>query len=139
LTSLSTVPTPGDQGSSPSPPPTLVVCDDDDTLIRLRDYLVRAGVETRATRRLEDAWGRPASECIVLLPDDFNTGEVTDGLVQLLSSASSPFVIVVTADPRLYEPLIETLGNRESVVIMPKPVWGWTILDLLRQRRGTTA
>jgi hypothetical protein len=131
------VPTNGNQGTSPSPP-TLVVCDDDDTLIRLRDYLVRAGVETRATRRLGDAWGRPASECIVLLPDDFNAGEVTDGLVQLLSSASSPFVIVVTADPRLYEPLIESLGNRESVVIMPKPVWGWTILDLLRQR-GTTS
>jgi hypothetical protein len=72
------------------------------------------------------------------LPDDFNAGEVTDGLVQLLSSASSPFVIVVTADPRLYEPLIESMGNRESVVIMPKPVWGWTILDLLRQR-GTTS
>lgn len=116
---------------------TLVVCDDDDTLIRLRDYLVRAGVETQATRQLADAWGRPADECIVLLPDDFNAGEVTDGLVQLLSSASSPLVIIVTAGPRLYEPLIESLSHRESVVIMPKPVWGWTILDLLRQRRGT--
>jgi hypothetical protein len=132
------VPTTSTQSSS-TDPRTLVVGDDDDTLIRLRDYLVRAGVEARATRQLAEAWTRPASECIVLLPDDFNAGEVTDGLVQLLSSASSPFLIVVTACPRLYEPLIESLGNRESVVIMPKPVWGWTILDLLRQGRGTTA
>lgn len=126
------------QGSSPSPR-TLVVGDDDDTLIRLRDYLVRAGVEARATRRLAEAWGRPANECVVLLPDDFSVGEVTDGLVELICRASSPFLIVVTAGPRLYEPLIEGLGRRESVVIMPKPVWGWTILDLLRQRAGTTA
>jgi hypothetical protein len=125
--------------SSSSTPPTLVVCDDDDMIIRLRDYLVRAGVETRATRRLADAWVRPANECIVLLPDDFSAGEVTDGLVQLLSRASSPLVIVITAGPPLYEPLIESLGNRESVVIMPKPVWGWTIVDLLRQWTGNRA
>jgi hypothetical protein len=126
------------QSSSPSPR-TLVVCDDDDTLIRLRDYLVRAGVETRATRRLADAWGQPSSECIVLLPDDFNAGDVTDGLEQVLSRAPSPFVIIISAGPRLYEPLIESLGNRESVLLLPKPVWGWTILDLLRQWGGGTA
>lgn len=132
------MPTHKTQRLAPSPR-TLVVCDDDDVLIRLRDYLVRAGVETQATRRLADAWGRPADECIVLLPDDFNAGEVTDGLVQVLSRTSSPFLIVVTAGPRLYEPLIESLGNRGSVVILPKPIWGWTILDLLRQWRGTPA
>lgn len=126
------------QSSAPSPR-TLVVGDDDDTLIRLRDYLVRAGVEARATRQLAEAWAWPANECVVLLPDAFDAGEVTDGLVELLSRASSPFLIVVTAGPRLYEPLIEGLPHRESVLIMPTPVWGWTILDLLRQWAGTTA
>jgi hypothetical protein len=114
-------------------PSALIVSDDDDTLLRLRDYLVRAGVETEATRRLGDVWGRSASQSIVLLPDDFDAGEVTGGLEQLLLRASSPFVIIVTAGPRSYEPLIESLGNPPSVVIVPKPVWGWTILDLLRQ------
>jgi hypothetical protein len=114
-------------------PSALIVSDDDDTLLRLRDYLVRAGVETEATRRLGDAWGGSASQSIVLLPDDFDSGEVTGGLGQLLLRTPSPFVIIVTAGPGSYEPLIESLGNPSSVVIVPKPVWGWTILDLLRQ------
>ncbi|MEY4547347.1 MAG: hypothetical protein RL685_3542 [Pseudomonadota bacterium] len=110
----------------------LVVCDDDDTLIRLRDYLVRAGMQTRATRRLSDAWKPSSGEGVVLLPDDFDTGEVTDGLSRSLAIAPLPFIIIVTAWPRLLEPLVESLGNPDSVVLMPKPVWGWTILDLLR-------
>jgi hypothetical protein len=116
----------------------MVVCDDDDTLMRLRDYLVRAGVETQATRRLADAWTQPERVSIVLLPDDFDAGEVTDGLCNLLVRSPSPLLIVVTTAPRLFEPLIESLGNPESVVIMPKPVWGWTILDLLRQGRDAS-
>jgi hypothetical protein len=114
----------------------MIVCDDDDTLIRLRDYLVRAGVQTLATRRLADAWEQPTSLSIVLMPDDFDAGEVTDGLCHLLARTPNAIVIIVTAVPRLFEPLIESLVNPESFVIMPKPVWGWTILDLLRQGSG---
>src|SRR6187401_848663 len=41
---------------------TLIVCDDDTTLIRLRHYLERGGVRARATRLLQDAW-REAPRC----------------------------------------------------------------------------
>jgi len=119
-------------------PSTLVVCDDDDTLLRLRDYLIRAGVQTRATRQLTDVW-KPSSEAIVLLPDDFSVRDVTDGLSSLLSRPQAPFLIIVTAGPRLFESLIESQGKADSVVIIPKPVWGWTILDLLRGWRSTGA
>jgi len=110
----------------------LIVCDDAELLTQLCDYLIRAGVPVRGTRRLGDAWLRGGSEALVLLPDDFDAGEVTDGLSRLLSLARCPLVIVITAGPRLYEPLVEGFGSPESVVLMPKPVWGWTILDLLR-------
>lgn len=112
----------------------LVVCDDDDTLIRLRDYLTHAGVEARATRRLSDAWGEHPSGAVVLMPDDFDTAEVTEGLSRLLSRLPAPLVIVVTAGPRLFEALVQSLGAPDSVVVMPKPVWGWTILEVLRNR-----
>ena len=114
----------------------LIVCDDDDTLIRLREYLTRAGVEARATRRLSDAWGERASGAVVLMPDDFDMGEVTDCLRRLLSRVPAPLVIVVTAAPSRFEPLVRRFGAPNSVVVMPKPVWGWTILDLLRSRGG---
>ena len=110
----------------------LIVGDDAELLGQLHAYLTRAGVEARATRRLDDAWRRGSAESIVLFPDDFDTGEVTDGLSLLLTRSSCPRVIVITAGPRLFEPLIECFAARDSFVIMPKPVWGWAILDLLR-------
>lgn len=111
----------------------LLVCDDDDTLIRLRDYLTKSGVQVRATRQLADAWRNPGA-AVVLLPDDFDTDEVTDCISHLLSGKSSPFLIVITAVTRLFEPFADGLGQPGRVVIMPKPVWGWSILDLLRSR-----
>jgi DNA-binding response OmpR family regulator len=126
-----------DLPTQPAAPPltALVVCDDDNTLMRLQDYLRRAGVQARATRQLDDAWRQSSgSDALVLLPDDFDAGEVADGLVGLLARTPSPFVILVTAGRQFFEPLIQTFDDAGSLVIMPKPVWGWTIIDLLRSR-----
>jgi hypothetical protein len=117
----------------------LVVCDDEDTSLQLRDYLAQAGVRARATRQLDDAWRQDGSGAIVLLPDAFDPGAVTDGLRRLSSRSPPPWVIVVTAVPRLFEPLLESWGHPDSVVVMPKPVWGWTILDLLRGWQNRSA
>jgi hypothetical protein len=110
----------------------LIVGGDAELLGQLRDYLSRAGVHARATRQLDDAWRRGSAEAVVLFPDDFEAGEVTDGLSRLLTRSPCPRVILVTAGPRLFEPLIDCLDAREFLVIVPKPVWGWVILDLLR-------
>lgn len=118
--------------SAPLATRTLIVGGDADLLGQLRDYLSHAGVEARASRRLNDAWRRGSAEAVVLFPDDFEAGEVTDGLSLLLARSPCPRVIVITAGPRLFEPLIECFAASDSVVILPKPVWGWAILDLLR-------
>jgi hypothetical protein len=116
---------------------TLVVCDDDDTLIRLQDYLRRAGVPTKATRQLEVAWTEAEScSTLVLLPDDFDTGVVTDGLYRVLSHWPCPLVVLVTAARQHLEPLLTTVAHPEAIVFTPKPVWGWTILDLVRNREA---
>ncbi len=112
----------------------LIVCDNDETLLGLRDYLSRASIGARATRSLPDAWNQSASvDALVLFPDDFDTGQVTDGLARVLATASCTLVIVVTGDSQSFEALVQSTGNGAAVV-MPKPVWGWTIVDLLRAR-----
>lgn len=118
-------------------PSTLVVGDDAELLLQLCDYLAQAGVRAQATRLLAEAWRRGCGEAVVLFPDDFDAGEVTDGLSCLLSRRARPLVIVITAGPRLFDPLIESLGSPESIVILPKPIWGWAILDLLRSWNGS--
>jgi len=117
----------------------LIVCDNDETLLGLRAYLSRASIAARATRSLADAWSQIASvDALVLFPDDFDTGQVTDGLSRVLATAFRTFVIVVTADFQCFESLVQSTGGSRAVV-MPKPVWGWTILDLLRARLESRA
>ena len=117
-------------------PATLVVCDDDGTLLRLREYLTKAGFSFRGARKLADAW-RQARSCasMVLMADDFDTGEVVAGMLGMLARPPKPFVVIVTSARRQLEP-IALLEQPGSVVIIPRPAWGWTIVDLLRGRRA---
>ena len=89
--------TPRARAVGPSPA-TLVVSDDDGTLLRLREYLTKAGFTFRGARRLSDAW-REARTCasMVLMADDFDPGEVVAGLLAVLARPSKPFVVIVTS------------------------------------------
>jgi hypothetical protein len=110
----------------------LVVGADAELLEQLRHYLTRAGIRARGTRCLDEAWRTARGQALVLFPDDFDAGAVADGLGRVCSGSPYPKVIIITAGPRLFDPLLESLGRPDSVVVMPKPVWGWTILELLR-------
>ena len=108
----------------------LIVCDNDETLLGLRGYLIGAGVNAHATRRLSDAWGQSGTvEAMVLFPDDFDPQEVSDGLTRSLQKFPRTLAVVVTGDPQRFNSLVA--GFRSSVV-MAKPAWSWTILDVLR-------
>jgi len=71
---------------------------------------------------------------MVLLADDFDPGDVVAGLLGMLARPPTPFVIIVTSARRQLEP-IALFEQADSVVIIPRPAWGWTIVDLLRGRR----
>src|SRR5262245_28687104 len=110
-----------------------IVCDDEETSRLLTKYLLTAGTRARATHRLAEAWQLDsAGEALVLLPDDFDAGEVSDGLLRVLSRSPTPLVIIITAVPQHFEPLIKSSASPNAVVILPKPIWGWTVLELLR-------
>jgi DNA-binding NtrC family response regulator len=114
----------------------LIVCDNDETLLGLRNYLTGAGIAARATRDVADALKQSASvDALVVFPDDFDTGDVMDRLLQLLPSSGDRFVIVVTAESQSFASLLQAAGDTRSVII-PKPVWGWTILEVLRRSLG---
>jgi hypothetical protein len=114
---------------------TFMVCDDDDTLIRLREYLRRAGVATGASRRLQDAWSPMLSaDALVLIADDFDAGAVADGLLQLLSRSKRPRVIVVTAAYQLFAALLQAADAHETALVLPAPVSGWALTDALRRQ-----
>lgn len=107
-----------------------------ETLDGLEGYLRGAGVVARCTRDL-DATAKLASEAggpvaVVLFPDDFPRDRVVATLNEL---GKRPLAKAVLVSSRPRE--LEKLPSAEGMVIMPRPAWGWTILDAIRAVVGT--
>ena len=105
-----------------------IVSTHSETLDGLQSYLARAGVGARCTRDLA-ACTRFASEAarnvaVVLFPDDFRREKVLAALTDL-ASTPTVLVVLVTAHPRKFE-------QADGVIIMPRPAWGWSILEAIR-------
>ena len=110
-----------------------VVSDNPETLDGLREYLEGAGITTYGSRRLGAPllMSRPLV-AVVLFPDDFLIGEVLDLVTRLLRARPNVRALIVTGDPRRYEPLVDLRALSAVPVIIPKPAWGWTILESIR-------
>lgn len=113
-------------------PPKLrvvVVSDNSETLDGLERYLESAGIAVLATRAIERTRALAASmppSAVVLFPDDFPRAAVRTTLAQLGRAEPAIATVVITSDLRQFPPA------SEGLVVLPKPAWGWTILDALR-------
>jgi len=66
---------------------------------------------------------------VVLFPDDFDAASVDSCLRSLEAKQPQTLPVVVTSTPKRFDAF--TSGNR-SLLVIPKPAWGWTILDAIR-------
>ena len=112
----------------------IMVCDNDTTLVDMRAYLRGAGIDARATRRLSEAWAlRTTADAVLLFPDDFDREQISNSMPRWMARSPHPLLVLVTGDPSYYETQMRGLSPALTPVILPKPVWGWTIVDVLRQ------
>lgn len=115
-------------------PPALdvtVVSDNLETLDELQAYLRRAGVATKGTKHIDGITDGPttAPSAVVLFPDDFDTEAVMDALATIRKARPSLLFVLVTRDAKRFA----TVPPGESpILVIPKPAWGWTILDAIR-------
>jgi hypothetical protein len=112
--------------------PTLhvtIVANNPETLDGLQEYFQRAGIDARGTRQIE-GWKRTSPPCaaVVLFPDDFAFDEVKRTVGQLQRARPNILSILVSADPKRFEAVAG------DAIVIPKPAWGWTILDTIRGR-----
>jgi DNA-binding response OmpR family regulator len=115
-----------------------IVSTNPETLDSLRTYLSGAGVQARCTHDLRECASRmtPATLAFVLFPDDFRWEIVVTTLADLAAQRPDALPVLVTAHPQRFE----RLTSAENVLIVPRPVWGWTILDAIRahiERQGS--
>jgi hypothetical protein len=67
-----------------------------------------------------------------LFPDEFLLKEVLRELERLRRDKPDVLSLVVTRDPDRYLTVTDVKGNGHVRIVIPKPAWGWTILDAIR-------
>lgn len=117
-----------------------IVSDNPETLDGLESYLQRAGVTTSATRYLVKALDTTpqAYSVVVIFPDDFGFEAVTAALANLRSQRPAALPVLVTNDAKWRDSFPSSDAAR-SPLVLPKPTWGWSILDAIRGRSDVGA
>ena len=112
-----------------------VVARNSETVAALREYLTGAGVATSGQSQVANLATAVPQGCrvVIVFPDDFMFLAVAAELASLQATRPSLLTVLVTNDPRRYEALPLRDDAFEPVVI-PKPAWGWTILETVRAR-----
>lgn len=111
----------------------IIVSDNPETLDGLQQYLQRAGVTAHAARHLQAAVLENADvSALVLFPDDFPQAEVEATVERVTRARPGVLPVLVTQTPHRFSTLMNNTAARVVPTIIPKPAWGWTILDAIR-------
>ena len=101
----------------------------------LEAYLRGAGISTRGTGQLADfAEVARGASAIVVFPDDF-AWEAVISTLQTPRENARALVVLVTSRPSRFEALLWSHGSQKPMLV-PRPAWGWTILDAIRAHLG---
>jgi hypothetical protein len=102
------------------------------TLGDLEAYLQRAGVTTIGTQQIErSAEIMSGVSAVVVFPDDFEWETVVPALNACLHSSPRALPVVVTNAPQRFEAFVGP-DDCELPLVIPRPAWGWTILEAIR-------
>lgn len=110
-----------------------VVADNPETVDGLLAYFGEANVTAHGTRALGDlATVTAATTAVVLFPDDFAFAEITVAVTKLRRARPRVLVVLVTREPHRFKLWCEPDGASVPAVLLPKPSFGWAILDAVR-------
>jgi len=116
-----------------APARVLVVAANHETVGELQDYLSTAGVIVGATSVLPIARALPPRlSAVVMFPDDYDEKAVTENLGALRTARPRLLVLLVTSAPQRLGPAAGPSGAATIPLILPKPAFGWSILDAIR-------
>jgi hypothetical protein len=107
-----------------------IVCANVETLDGLQAYLCGAGVRAKSFRKIDDCVGSAPESVLafIVFPDDYPWESVLAALATLSEKRPHVLPVLVTSQPARFEGLVD----REHVVLVPRPAWGWTIAEAIR-------
>lgn len=110
-----------------------IVASNHETLDGLESYLGELSIVAHGTTYLERAAEitPPSYSAIIVFPDDFPEPAVRFALGEIRERCRHILTLVVTRDVHRFSTLTDAGA---SFLVLPKPVWAWTIADALRER-----
>ncbi len=117
--------------------PVTIVSVNQETLDDLQAYLRGVGVEASSSRHLGiiNELG-PSVLALIVFPDDFPRQQVIAVLRATIERRPRVLPVLVTSEPRPYE---ENLPDSDRLLIVSRPIWAWTIYDIIRDHLATRA
>ena len=110
-----------------------VVSKNAETLDRLQAYFDASGVAAHGMRTVRNASTiAAATTAVVLFPDDFAHGDVLTMITELRRARPRVLLVVVTREPKKLEPVLAPDGRSLPPLVLPRPSFGWSILDAIR-------
>jgi len=111
-----------------------IVSKNPETLDGLQDYLARAGIPSQCTRALSDVKVAPEhATATVIFPDDFAEASVIALVLELRRKRPRLLILLITRSPNRFRSTVCAEDQRSRVpVVLPKPLFGWVILDAIR-------
>ena len=107
-----------------------IVSNNPETLDGLQAYLSAAGVQARVrarSRRVLEQHVRKGAR-VRRVPRRLRLGARHRRGRRSRATRPAALPVLVTAHPKRFE----TLTDGDKVLVVPRPVWGWTILDAIR-------
>lgn len=111
-----------------------VVSNNRQTLDGLQRYFEGTGVQARSARAIPDVTSCAPDQvtAIVFFPDDFEQARVIAFLRTLRGARPTILVLVITRNASRYGAAIEADGISLPPIVLPRPCFGWEILDAIR-------
>jgi hypothetical protein len=115
-----------------------IVSANPETLDGLQTYLRQAGIHARGTGEIESGAAMdPGPSAVVFFPDEFPPGNVLREVARLRRERPQVIIVLVTREPKRFTETLAT-SERAPTIVVPKPVWGWAILDAIRGHLETS-
>ncbi len=114
-----------------------IVSNNPETLDGLKHYFGQTGIASHCTSAVRDlAAVAPArATAAVIFPDDFDERDVLELLRALRRHRPDVLALLVTRDPNRFRPAVEADGHPLPPILLPRPSFGWEIVDVIRAHR----
>ena len=114
-------------------PRVIVVSENPETIDGLQTYFGSVGIAAQSARTLEVTSSLPErTTAVIFFPDEFGVEDVIRRVQALHKKRPRLLLLLVTGDPRRFSAALAAGRQDAALLVLPKPVFGWTIVDAIR-------